>query len=205
MNSLLMKVIITICLTAIALNAKEILSGKIIEVINASGYSYIKVKTKNDGSRWAAVLEGDFKKNEQVKVIYEFKIKQFKSKTLDKSFENIAFGLVEENREKISQEVKRTTIDELVKKSSSFNNQIIQTEGIVTKVSRGIMHSNWVHIQDEKGNKLVFRTNEDNIQLGDQVVATGKAATNLDYGHGYKYDIIILNTTIEQKFDRYQV
>lgn len=204
MNSLLIKAFITICLTTGVLNAKEILSGKIVEVINASGYSYIKVQTKDD-ARWAAVLEGDLKKDEQVKVVYEFKMKKFKSKTLNKNFENIAFGLVEETHKKDSSDVKRTTIDELVKKSSSFNNQIIQTQGIVTKISRGIMHSNWVHIEDEKGNKLVFRTNEDNIQLGDQVVATGKAATNLDYGHGYKYDIIILNSTIEQKFDRYQV
>lgn len=209
MYKYILGLIVSFCLTISTLNAKEILVGKIVEAINVPGYSYLRIKTKENKNKWVAILEGNYKKNQEIKVIYEFELQNFKSKILNKEFESIAFGVIDEKYQndfsEKREEIKRTTIHELINKSSAYNNQIIQIEGIITKISRGIMHSNWVHIQDTKGNKLIFRTNENNIQLGDQIIATGQAATNLDYGHGYKYDLLIINTTVEQKFDPHQV
>lgn len=92
------------------------------------------------------------------------------------------------------------TLEEIMKKKSELKGKTIVVRGQVVKVSTNIMGRNWVHINDGSGgkweNKLVITTN-DTPDVGDIVIATGEFHTNVDFGGGYYYDIILEQATLK--------
>jgi hypothetical protein len=57
------------------------------------------------------------------------------------------------------------------------------------------MARNWVHIEDGTGHgptgKIVFRTIDDRIQVGDEVVAKGIVELDKYFGYSYRYPVIV--------------
>ena len=62
------------------------------------------------------------------------------------------------------------------------------------KVTNHIMGKNWIHLRDGTGdaasNDLTLTTTN-TVKLGATITATGVLATNLDFGHGYQYAILL--------------
>jgi hypothetical protein len=62
------------------------------------------------------------------------------------------------------------------------------------------MGVNWIHIQDGTGdsgaNDLTVTT-LDSAKIGDVVLVKGTAATDKDFGAGYKYDLIVEEATVK--------
>lgn len=89
------------------------------------------------------------------------------------------------------------TVEQIYTQADDLNNTVISVKGKVVKVSGGIMGRNWIHIQDGTGsigsNDLLF-TSENIATVGDEVTATGTLKTNIDFGYGYAYSVIIENS-----------
>lgn len=67
------------------------LTGKVIETMNAGGYTYVNLQTAQ-GTIWSAVREFKVKKGDIVSVNAEMTMENFESKTLNRKFDRIVFG-----------------------------------------------------------------------------------------------------------------
>jgi hypothetical protein len=188
----------------------------VLEVIQASNYSYLKLK-EGGQEYWAAVPRFDAKIGQTYYYNQSMEMKDFESNELKRTFSSIWFidGLADQplpvqkpnpmtttGRKKVDRvtdiKVKPAaggiTISKLMSDKSQFANKKVIISGQVVKFSPEIMNKNWVHIQDgteASGNfDLVVTTNEV-VKVGDIVTFEGTIATDKDFGYGYKYDVIM--------------
>ena len=98
-----------------------------------------------------------------------------------------------------SDDVKTMTIAEIYANKDSMKGKMVQVKGKVVKVSRNIMKLTWVHIKDGTGgkgtDKIIFRSKDDNVEVNSEVIAQGKVITDLDLGYGYKYSVLVDDST----------
>ena len=92
-------------------------------------------------------------------------------------------------------------IEEIYAGRNELSGQEIQLRGKVVKFSPQIMGTNWVHLQDgsgspEAGNHDLTLTSNNQLKVGDVVVARGKLTTDKDFGHGYVYDLIVEDAVV---------
>jgi hypothetical protein len=66
-------------------------SGVVEETLDASDYTYMRLKT-DAGETWAAVTKTSVKKGDRVTVLNAMSMDGFESKTLNRKFEHIVFG-----------------------------------------------------------------------------------------------------------------
>jgi hypothetical protein len=76
---------------AAAAGDRQILRGKVLEKIDVSQYSYLKLATAS-GEVWAAVQRTDKKVGDEVGVGNAFPMQNFESKELNRKFEVVYFG-----------------------------------------------------------------------------------------------------------------
>ncbi len=67
------------------------LTGTVVETMNASGYTYMRLKTAK-GEIWAAVKESKVAQGSTVTVVNSMPMDGFESKTLNRKFDRIVFG-----------------------------------------------------------------------------------------------------------------
>lgn len=91
------------------------------------------------------------------------------------------------------------TVAAVYDKRNELAGKEVSVRGQVVKVSNGIMGKNWLHLQDGTGtapnNDLVVTTDA-TAKVGDIVLIRGKVAADKDFGHGYKYAVIIENAHV---------
>ncbi len=68
-------------------------TGRVLETMNAAGYTYVRLDT-GSGERWAAVRETKVKKGSTVTIDAEMVAENFESKTLGRKFDKIIFGVL---------------------------------------------------------------------------------------------------------------
>lgn len=94
------------------------------------------------------------------------------------------------------------TVAEIITKSAELKDQTVMVRGKVVKYNPDIMGKNWVHLRDGTGstvdetNDLVVTT-EDEAKIGDVVTAKGVVRTDLDFGSGYTYKVLIEEATLQ--------
>jgi len=196
----------------------QIHTVKVLESINTSGYTYIKV-SENGTEYWIAVNKMDVKKDQALYFSKSMEMKNFKSTELNRTFETVLFveGITTTPTEVSANfqhpEINPTPVEEIIvtkypggktvkdvfADKTSLNGKVIKIRGKVVKVNNGIMGRNWVHIQDGSNNNgeydLLVTTNE-NVNLRDVVAFEGKIAINQDYGAGYAYSVLVENAKI---------
>ena len=200
------------------------LSGKVVETMNSSGYTYLCLE--KDGKKvWAAIPETPVPVGREVTLKPGVEMKGFASKALKRSFDSIYFseglavavastegkssagskGAVVTSAEKISVEKAAGphafTVAELHQQKGTLDGKTVAVRGKVTKVAAGIMGKNWIHLQDgsgdaAKGTHDLTVTSQDLPAIGDVVTANGTLRTNKDFGSGYKYDLIVEEATV---------
>jgi len=93
------------------------------------------------------------------------------------------------------------TVAELFSRKDELSNKIIKVHGQVVKISKQIMKKDWVHLQDGTGsagtNDIIFLTKTSTVKVGDTVLASGKLIVDRDFGAGYKYEVIVENSSFE--------
>lgn len=77
-----------------------IVAGRVLETIDASRYTYILIQTESNEKVWTAVPQVKLAEGAPVEVLQSVVMRDFKSKTLDRVFPTVVFGVlkVEPNR-----------------------------------------------------------------------------------------------------------
>jgi len=202
-----MKAIIFLLLLNLGLFANTEHTAKIVETMSSGGYTYMKV---NEGKNtyWIAMTLRDAKVGQEVKFSEQGWMKNFQSKTLHRTFDNILFASAPEPTQKTKLEdikpnimssnyAQKGTISiaELFKNRKQYAEKTITIRAKVTKTSVGIMKRNWVHIEDgsrfQNMDDIVFTTTNPVPKVGEVVSATGTVAIDKDFGYGYFYPVIV--------------
>lgn len=146
-------------------------------------------------------------------------MKNFKSESLNRTFESILF--VDDAKKSGSEEQLKAphqnitggkdasikiesikggyTVEQIYNQKSTLEFKTVKVRGKVVKVNNGIMGTNWVHIQDGSGTEgthdLLVTTNE-SVQVGATIIAEGKVVKDKDFGSGYFYNVLLENSKI---------
>ncbi len=83
-------------------------------------------------------------------------------------------------------------IADLVANPKKYEGKVVQITGKCTKLNANIMGRNWMHLQDgSKDDYDLVVTSDVAVPEGHVVTMKAKVALNIDFGAGYKYDIIL--------------
>lgn len=121
-------------------------------------------------------------------------------KAEEKQFPTLAGTLksnvVKEEKQEVilSEAILVSSVKEIKEKKIELKDKTVQIKGKVTKILKAIMKTSWIHLQDEYGDTMIFRANDEDLNIGDNVIATGILNTDVDYGYGYTYEFIIVNS-----------
>ena len=155
------------------------LSGKVVETMNAGGYTYVCIE-KSGKKTWVAVPETQVKVGQQIAFQPGNEMKGFASKTLGRTFDSIIFSggvanaasgskdaaspgkhggskaaAAAKTTEKINVEKAQGpdayTVGEIFAQRSKLDKKSVVLKAKVVKVSSGIMGKNWIHLQDGTG------------------------------------------------------
>ena len=79
------------------------ISGKVLETMNAAGYTYVNVETPT-GPVWAALPESKVEVGQDVVLAGGMEMKNFESKTLGRTFDSVIFstGIVPQGGEAVA-------------------------------------------------------------------------------------------------------
>jgi hypothetical protein len=186
--------------------------------INASNYTYLKVK-ENDNEYWIAVPQMQVQKGETLYFGKAMEMKNFHSEALNKDFESILFvdhvSKTPKNMDVVPNHPKLNsvkedltvkplsggkTIKQIYADKNDLAGKTVKVRGKVTKFNPNIMGRNWIHIQDGTGSSNDYDlmiTSKDIVKVGDVVVAEGTVAVNKDFGAGYSYPVMIEDATVK--------
>ena len=203
--------------------ADPALSGKVVETMNAGGYTYILIE-KNGKQTWVAIPMAQVTVGQEITLQPGAEMQDFSSPSLKRTFKSIIFsgglmpkpgsvaaspgGAAKEaspSNEKISVEKAAGpdayTVSEIHTKKAALNEKTAVVKAKVVKVSEGIMGKNFIHLKDGTGdaalgtNKLVV-TSQDLPSVGDIVTMKGTIYSDKDFGSGYKYTVIMEKATV---------
>ncbi|MDH3321717.1 MAG: hypothetical protein OEM04_01945 [Flavobacteriaceae bacterium] len=197
---------------------------KVKEVIQGGTYTFI-LANENDRDFWMAVGKTEVKADDVVYYQNALIMKDFESKELDRTFDEILFvqeiskspempvskvkdSLVHKRKEAL--QAKDTiqvdpapggiTIGELFKNRSKYENKKVLIRGQVIKVNSAIMDRNWVHLKDGTSNDgksdMTFTTLEE-VKVGEIVTLEGTVALDKEYGAGYVYPLVVEGATLK--------
>jgi len=162
----------------------NVLKGKVLERLSADQYSYLRLSTSS-GEIWAAVLQTDVKEGEEVSVMNPMPMDGFESKTLNRKFDKIVFGTLDQQtrQEDAMQTLSKAhanvstisnagpikvpkaagaegrTVAEIFAQKQQLKDKKVAVQGKVVKVNSNIMGKTWIHLQDGTGD-LKSKTND---------------------------------------------
>jgi len=199
---------------------------EVSEVIQASSYTYLKVK-ENRTERWVAVSKQEINVGDVFYYDNALQMNNFQSKDLNRTFDEIYFvsqisttpigketmgggmpahsGKVETQKlssitlEKAAGEI---TLANIFEKRDEFAAKEFEIRGVVVKINKQVMGKNWIHIQDGTDFNSQFDltiTTQDLAEMGDEVTFKGKISINKDFGSGYRYDVIMEDAVLVNK------
>lgn len=201
------------------LSAGDIYEGVVVDTLDGGGYTYIQVEDAQK-KYWVAVEGMKIEKGTEIRFTEELRAKNFESKALNRTFDELVFASNLQYRTKASESANLALITELVQVSPyqqketisvaqawiervKFNGKTIHIRGKVVKVSQGIMEKNWIHIQDGTGEngevgRIVFTSTQTPPKVGDIVTAQGVVSVDKNFGSGYVYKIIVENAQFKK-------
>ncbi|MGE5172543.1 MAG: OB-fold nucleic acid binding domain-containing protein [Betaproteobacteria bacterium] len=219
-------------LKAKASAAPSALSGKVVETMNAGGYTYVCLEKKGKKT-WVAVPEMQVSVGQVVAFQQGQEMVNFKSKSLNRTFDSIIFsggpaspqsskGMPAAQGGPANHEGSKAaaapadkdakvekaagadayTVGEVFEKRKVLDKKTIVVRGKVVKVSKGIMGTNWIHLQDGTGDMKksthdLVVTSEEAPSVGDIVTVKGTVSKDKDFGAGYKYSAIIEKASVQ--------
>lgn len=177
------------------------LSGKVVETMNAGGYTYLRIEKKGK-KIWAAVPEMKAAVGQKISLAPGEEMNNFTSKTLNRTFDRIIFspgpvaaagakettvgkaspgsqGAIVEPAGKIAVDKAdgpdAYTIAELYAQKAKLHKKTVVVRGKVVKASSGIMGKNWVHLQDGTGDPA--KGTHDLVVTSQDIPNTGDVVT----------------------------
>jgi hypothetical protein len=209
-------------------DAEPSLSGKVVETMNAGGYTYVLLE-KNGKKTWVAVSEMKVTVGKEMAFRPGAPMSNFTSKSLNRTFDVIYFSggpvtaasagktttdtatgskaavSAPEKAVKVEKAAGANayTVAEVYQKAAELNGKTAVVKGKVVKVSAGIMGKNWIHIQDgtgdpKNGSHNLVATSDDLPAKGDIVTLKGTITKDKDFGSGYKYSVIMEKGSVQK-------
>lgn len=197
--------------------AAQNVTGTVLETMDASNYTYVRVKT-DSGELWAAASRFKSAVGDTVIVSLDQPMENFHSQALKRDFPLIYFvsqiGAANQAPTSAAQAAPvakaiepakdGTTVAALWTSRASLAGKSVTVRGKVVKFNGGILGVNWIHLQDgtgsaDDGSNDITVTSDMDAQVGDIVTATGVVALNKDLGSGYKYAVIIEHARLDRK------
>lgn len=225
------------------------LSGKVLETMEAGGYTYLQLKTGAD-KVWVAIPQSKIAVGQELILLPGYEFKNFVSRGLNRKFDRIIFSagidgtktiklspsaikmvhgqMGAQNQgataakpaapaakgaarkpvpvvlERIQKAKGRNsyTVAQLYANRLKLEKKPVVVRGKVVKVSTRILKRNWIHLQDgtgsdKKKNNLIVVTSQDLPREGDIVTARGTLYNRIDFGSGYKYELLIQNARVK--------
>ncbi|WP_187648428.1 GW dipeptide domain-containing protein [Nitrosophilus labii] len=208
-------------------------SGKVLESVDAGGYTYVKVEDSGY-VYWIAGPKTEVVVGEMISYVPQMWMENFHSNTLNRDFDKVLFvaviaplkGDTQANacetcnscgdtnqtslqESKSAQKAESGTINiekpqdgysiaEIFEKKGELKDKNVKVKGKVTKVSRGIMGKDWVHITDDGKDDLVITSPSANVETGEVVTVIGILKTDVDLGYGYFFPVIIEEAKFEK-------
>ena len=165
------------------------LSGKVLETMDAGGYTYLQLRT-GSGDVWAAVQQTRIKVGETATIAPQMTLDNFESKTLGRKFTHIIFGVAAEPAPAPLRANARTVAELWVEKDK-LKDAPVTVRGKVVKFLPGIMGKNWLHLRDGSGDQDITVTTDDVVAVGDVILVSGTVRIDKDFGAGYRYPVIV--------------
>ena len=197
------------------------LTGEVLEVQDVDSYTYLRLKTR-DGETWAAVNRAPVQKGAKVTIENPAVMKNFESKTLNRKFDTIVFGMlagtgagtagkggdlttlhagVAKPADTADVKVAKATgpnartVAEIVTKSAELKDKTIVVRGKVVKFTPEVLGKNWVHLRDGSGS-AADNTNDVLVTTRDQArigdVVLVKGVVHTDRDLGSGYSYKVL-------------
>jgi hypothetical protein len=193
------------------------------EVIQATSYTYLRVKEGNE-EYWIATVKEDLEVGSKYSFGEALEMNNFRSKELDRTFETILFvsdeaepdagqpagmgapamgkpQVEKKTEEVIAQSDGGISIGELYKNRDKYANKKVRVKGKVVKVNPEVMDRNWIHLQDgtsDAGSFDLTVTSLEMANVDDIVEFEGTIILNKDFGAGYVYELIMEGGTIKK-------
>lgn len=207
---------------ASAATAQAPIAGKVLETMDAAGYTYFLVAA-GERKVWVAATQVPLKVGDQVVVADAMAMTNYQSKTLKRTFDLVYFasGVTVNGRPAaasastasaplpaepamdltgITRAPNGQTVAEIFAAGARLAGQKVTLRGRVVKYNGGILGKNWLHVRDGTGtagaNDLSVTTLA-TCRVGDLVTVTGVLAANRDFGGGYKYALIVEDATVQ--------
>lgn len=199
------------------------ISGKLLERLDASPYSYLKIKSAK-GEVWAAVPETKVEKGAEVTVFNAMQMDNFESKALNRKFDVVFFGTLDAPAASPSPAMQHATaakgpadapdvkvdkakgpdartVAEIHAQKMALKEKSVTIHGKVVKFTSEVMSKNWIHLRDgsgdaTKGDNDITITTKSTAKVGDVVLVKGIVRVNKDFGSGYTYAVIVEDAKI---------
>ncbi|MBS2040080.1 nucleotide-binding protein [bacterium] len=184
--------------------------GKVAERIDVESYTYLRLSTGH-GETWAAVPSTPVKVGATVQIANPMPIENFRSKSLNRTFDRILFGTIATAPAPTSAATPRfvskasgpdaRTVAEVYRDRATLKDKSVSVHGLVVKVSTGILGHNWIHLRDGSGSEdsqnhdLVVTTTQD-VQPEEEVTARGTVHLDKDLGSGYRFSVLVEDAKI---------
>jgi hypothetical protein len=91
-----------------------------------------------------------------------------------------------------------TPVGDIYADPGKLKGKKIRVTGVVTKFNPAIMNRNWIHLQDgtESAGKFdLVATSSESFEEGELVTLEGVITTDLDFGYGYTYEVLLEKAT----------
>lgn len=206
-------------------NAPKILSGKVTEIINVTGYTYTEV---NIGKKkvWVAGPVTPLKIGDKISFSAGMPMKNFHSKSMKRDFSILYFvgrfitgdekqnaGSAGKASADAQYKYKTTSapvkgikkveggfsISEIHADKEKLKGKILRVRGKITKFTANIMGKNWIHIRDSSTLQDLTVTTKDTAVIDDVIIVEGKLELNKDFSYGYVYPVILLDAKITKQ------
>jgi len=177
------------------------ITGKVLETMDSGGYTYVHLQQKKGKKIWVAFPKAKVSVGKKVSLVPGGEFKNFKSKTLDRTFDRIIFSLgpvpkmgakgkpqpmampgskeamAPEENVKIDKAsgANAYTVAELFAQKGKLDGKKVVVKGKVVKVSQRIMQRNWIHLQDGTGS--ADKKNHDLVVTMTALPADGQTIT----------------------------
>ncbi len=193
--------------------------GKVVDVIEAAGYTYVQVDTGSQ-KLWAAGPSTVFKKGDMIAFDSGMPMKNFHSKSLKRNFNLLYFvdafltdkGTVAkptmpkphsrpgDHTATPVPDIRKArggqSIAEIIAQKESLANKPVKVRGKVVKFTASILGKNWIHIKDSSTGTDLTVTTKDTAKKGEIILVQGILGLNRDFGYGYIYDVIVENAKV---------
>lgn len=199
--------------------AAGLITGKALETMDASGYTYVLLDTGTE-QRWIAGPSTTVNVGDEIQTDSGMAMKQFHSTSMNRDFEVVYFVAAMRNLTSgvesaapksasipsapaaapldvtVEPLQEGENIEAVFANPDKYAGKEFSVRGTVVKYNSNIMGKNWLHLQDGSGdtglrNSDLTVTTDSVAAVGDVVVATGNIVLDKDFGAGYQYPILM--------------